>query len=294
MKILITGGSGLLGQYLNLSLSETHEILTVYNSNAGNCNYFKSVKIDLRNFSELKKIIFDFQPDVIIHSAAITSALLDGSYTLNDYYQNNVIVTKNLAEISSQIKARMIYISTDLVYDGNRGSYLSENSKLNPASPYAESKLIGEEKVKDNTDDFVILRLALLIGFGLNHSRSHYQQVFENLKANKPVNLFVDQFRSPISLKEASKTIKKIIKLNIPADIYNLGGKDRLSRFSLGELLADKFNFDKSLLIPTKLADVIQVPKVKDVSLDINKLNSLGIEMASIEEMISETTFIGN
>lgn len=294
MKILITGGSGLLGQYLNLSLSETHEILTVYNSNAGNCNLFNSVKIDLKNFLELKKIISEFHPDVIIHSAAITSALLDGKYSLNDYYQNNVIVTKNLAEISSQIKARMIYISTDLVYDGNRGSYLSENSKLNPASPYAESKLIGEEKVKENLEDFVILRLALLIGFGLYHSKSHYQQIFENLKANKPVKLFVDQFRSPISVKEASKTIKKIIELNIPSDIYNLGGKDRLSRFRLGELLANKFNFDRSLLIPTKLEDVIQVPKVKDVSLDINKLNSLGIEIASIEEMISETTFIGN
>lgn len=288
MKIIITGGSGLLGQYLNVHLSKGNDILTLYNLHKGNCNSFNSYKIDLRQSDELKKVFYQFKPDVVVHSAAITSALLDDRYSLSQYYQNNVVVTENIAKLSSQLKSKLIYISSDLVYDGNRGSFLKENSKLNPLSPYAESKLIGEEKVKEFSENFNILRLALLIGFGLNHSICHFQQTFESLKSKKTVKLFVDQYRSPISLSIAAVTIKQIIEFNLPSGVYNLGGAERISRFNLFELIADRFDFDKNLLIPMKLDDLKQVPKVKDVSLDLSKLNSYGIEIYSIEKIISQ------
>lgn len=71
----------------------------------------------------------------------------------------------------------MIYISTDLVYAGYRGSFLKEDAKLIPASLYAETKLVGEMKVKESTDNYLILRTALLYGFGLNHSKCHFQNM---------------------------------------------------------------------------------------------------------------------
>lgn len=289
MKILITGGSGLLGQYLNLFLSKEHEILTIYNSKSGNCILFNSIKIDLKNEIELKKIFYQFRPQVVIHSAAITSAMLDNKYSLSEYYQSNVIVTENIAKLSSSLNSRLIYLSTDLVYDGNRGSYLIENSKLNPISPYAESKLIGEEKVKEFSDNYVILRLALLVGFGLYHSVCHFQSMYNNFKENKPVKLFTDQFRTPISLLEVSNSIKKIIETDIPSDIYNLGGNERVSRFELGLMLSEILKTDKNLLVPTELKEAHDVPKVIDVSLNNNKLKSCGIKINSLEEMILDS-----
>lgn len=289
MKILITGGSGLLGQYLNIALSKRHNILTLYNSNIGNCSSFNSQKIDIRNQKKLKEIFYNFKPEIVIHSAAITSALLDNKYSLKDYFDSNVSVTENISQLSAALNSRLIYISTDLVYDGNRGSYLREDSKLNPISPYAESKLIGEEKVKEFSDNYLIFRLALLIGYGLNHSVCHFQSMYENLLNNKPVKLFTDQFRSPISLIEASQVLDKVIDLNIPTGTYNLGGNERLSRFELGLMLADITKLEKNLLTPFSLEEALQVPKVKDVSMNISKLKDCGIKIKSLEEMIFDS-----
>jgi dTDP-4-dehydrorhamnose reductase len=72
MKIFITGGSGLLGQYLNIELSKHHQILTQYNSNIGNCDKFENVKLDLANTVGLEDIFRDFNPGVVIHTAAIS------------------------------------------------------------------------------------------------------------------------------------------------------------------------------------------------------------------------------
>jgi len=288
MKILITGGSGLLGQYLNLSLAKKYEILTLYNSNVGNCHQFNSFKIDLKNQNSLKNTFEKFKPNFVVHSAAITYSLLDNKYSLKEYYSNNVLVTKFVSEMCAEFNSKMIYISTDLVYDGNRGSYLDENSKLNPASPYAETKLLGEEYVKKIIDNYVILRLALLFGFGLNHSICHFQTMYQNFIENKSVKLFTDQFRSPISISEASKIIYKIIELDSPTGIYNLGGQERLSRYELGELLAKKIGVKPELFIPSSLKDAATVPYVKDVSLNINKIRNLGIEISSLEIMLNE------
>lgn len=289
MKILITGGSGLLGQYLNLSLSKEHQILTIYNSNIGNCNMFNSRKINITYEKDLRKIFIEFKPDIVIHTAAITYTLLDGKYSLNEYYKVNVSVTENIAKLSSITKSKLIYISTDLVYDGNRGSFLTENSKLNPASPYAESKLIGEEKIKEFSDNYLILRLSLLIGFGLNHSVCHFQSMYENLLNNIPVKLFTDQFRTPISLLEASNVLSKIIDLKIPQGIYNFGGNERISRFELGLMLGDLIKINKDLFIPISLDESSNVSKVKDVSLNIDKLKDCGIKIKTIEMMICES-----
>jgi dTDP-4-dehydrorhamnose reductase len=288
MKILITGGSGLLGQYLNVSLSQSHDILTIYNSHVGNCSSFNSQKINLRNQYELKKVFNDYKPQVVLHSAAITSTLLDNKYSLADYFKTNVEVTELIAKLSSLYKSKLIYISTDLVYDGNRGSFLTEEAKLNPISPYAESKLIGEEKVKEFSENYNILRLALLIGFGLNHSVSHFQTLYKNLMEHKPVYLFTDQFRTPISLLEASLVIKRIIEIDIPNGVYNLGGNERISRFQIGEMLAEKIEADKSLLVPTSLSDNPIVPNVKDVSMSNDKLTAIGIKINPLEKMIDD------
>ena len=72
-KVLITGGSGLLGQYLNIKASEKYDIHTIYNNNAGNCVDFPSSKIDIRNRNELNRLFQEFKPEIVIHSAAITN-----------------------------------------------------------------------------------------------------------------------------------------------------------------------------------------------------------------------------
>ena len=172
MKIFITGGSGLLGQYLDLVLSREHEILTQYNSKVGNCLIYNSIQADITDYKKIEFVLIEYKPDIIIHTAAISSVQIARKLPSKIVFEVNVTATAKLAELTSALNAKLFYLSTDLVYAGYRGSMLKEDGKLIPASFYAETKLMGEEKIKSASHDYVILRTGLLYGFGSNGSRT--------------------------------------------------------------------------------------------------------------------------
>ena len=287
-KVLITGGSGLLGQYLNLSVSKKFNIYTIYKTNPGNCKEFSSSRIDILNENELRMLFQEFKPEVVIHTAAITNPVPKANQSAKEYFETNVKATNNIALLCERYRSKLIYISTDLVYAGYRGSFLKEDAKLIPATLYAETKLVGEMKVKKSTDNYLILRTALLYGFGLNHSISHFHFMYEELKNNRLVKLFTDQFRTPISLKDASRIIAHLTEMNLKGGTINLGGMERFSRYELGEILCSVAGFDKNLLKKITMDEIPNYPKVEDVSLNIETLLSLEIKPRTIEENIRE------
>ncbi|MBE0570042.1 MAG: NAD(P)-dependent oxidoreductase [Ignavibacteriaceae bacterium] len=287
-NVLITGGNGLLGQYLNIAVSKKFNIYTTYRNNTGNCKKFQSSIIDILNENKLRVIFDAVKPEIVIHTAAITNPVPTVNQTAKEYFEINVTATKNIAQLCEKHRAKLIYISTDLVYAGYRGSFLKENAKLIPVSLYAETKLVGEIKVRESTDNFLILRTALLYGFGLNHSRCHFQNMLDDLKNNKLVKLFIDQFRTPISLTDSSFIITDLIGKDFNKETINLGGTQRVSRFELGEMLCSIAGFDKNLLQKITMDEIPNFPKVQDVSLNTEKLQSLGLKSRSIEENIRE------
>jgi len=287
-KMLITGGSGLLGQYLNISTNDEFEILTLHRKNTGNCKEFNSASVDIRNEDELEKVFENFQPHIVIHTAAITNPQLKQNQRSKDYFKTNVTATKKIAELSRQINAKLIYISTDLIYAGYRGFFLKEESKLIPATLYAETKLLGEVKVRETIENHLILRTALLYGIGLNHSRCHFHVMNQNLRNRKPIKLFTDQFRTPISIKDASNIITGIVKADLKNETLNLGGLQRLSRYEMGEVLCSIAGYDENLIEKITMDDIPDFPKVEDVSLNTERLQSFGFKPRTYEENISE------
>jgi dTDP-4-dehydrorhamnose reductase len=288
MKILITGGSGLLGQYLNISLSSKFNIVTLYNSNVGNCKDYNSLRLNICDYNSLLNAFKDFRPDAAIHTAAISHPILPEGISSKDVYDLNVNATKNIAELCDQFNSKLIYTSTDLVYAGYRGSMLKEDAKLIPVSLYAETKLMGEIKIQQTFDNYIILRTALLFGFGLNHSKNHFHQMYKDIQQGKPVRLLTDQFRTPLSLIEASRIINEIVIDDIKSEVINFGGLERVSRYELGERLCEIAKFDKNLLTKIIMDDVPRIQKVEDVSMNTEKLQSFGIRQKTLDEMIFE------
>ncbi len=288
MKILITGGSGLLGQFLNISLSKENEILTIYNSHSGNCINFNSVLIDINYHEKFENIFTQFLPNIVIHTAAITTPQVTSSIPAKLVYQTNVNTTEFIAQLCEKYKTKMIYTSSDLVYAGYRGSMLNEDAKLIPVSLYAESKLMGEVKIREVFDNYLILRTSLLYGFGLNESRSHFQQMYSSLKEGNHVKLFDDQFRTPLSLIDAARMMNEICKLKVKEEIINFGGRERVSRLELGAILCDTAGFDKNLIDKISMSEIPNYPQVADVSMNTDKLQSYNIKAKSIRESIAE------
>jgi dTDP-4-dehydrorhamnose reductase len=288
MKIFITGGSGLLGQYLNQFLSKEHEIFTIYNTKQGNCTGYKSCLADITDYKKIESLVKEFRPDAIIHTAAISSVQNVSKFPPKYVYEVNVNATQNLAELSSTFKSKLFYTSTDLVYAGYRGSMLKEDGKLIPSSFYAETKLMGEEKIKSVADNYIILRTGLLFGFDKNGTSNHFNYLYRNLKNKKPVKLFYDQYRTPLSLWEAVRIIAFLLSINIKNEILNFGGKERASRLELCLQLCDAAGFDTSLVEKISMYDVPGIPDAADVSMNTDKLQSLGFKLINIKDSISE------
>jgi dTDP-4-dehydrorhamnose reductase len=147
---------------------------------------------------------------------------------------------------------------------------------------------MGEIKIQQTFDNHIILRTALLFGFGINHSKNHFHQMYSDLQQGKPVKLFTDQFRTPLSLMDAARIINELISNDIKSEIINFGGSERVSRYELGERLCEIAKFDKNLLTKIKMDDVPNLQKVEDVSMNTHKLQSFGIKQKTLDEMILE------
>lgn len=287
LKVLITGGSGLLGQFLNRELAERFSVLTTYKSNKGNCSEFNSTQIDLANHALVAELFESFKPNVVVHAAAVSNPNAAMRLTQKDVYSINVKATERLAQLCEKYFAKLIYLSTDLVYAGYRDSMLKEDAKLIPVSLYAETKLLGEIKIKNVFDNYIILRTALLYGFSATHAKNHFQEIYEKLKSGIPVSLFVDQYRTPLALQDAARIIRELIQKDISTEILNFGGLERVSRFELGKILCRTANLDTNLLKKISLNDLQNYPAVADVSMNTDKLQSYGIKQKTIEEAIS-------
>ncbi len=292
MKIFITGGSGLLGQYLNRCLSGENEILTQRFANTelfgGNSLNYNNIKLDIRDSRLLEKTIKEFKPEAVVHTACYSRPEICAELDEKEVRRLNVEVTGNIARICFNKGIKLIYTSTDLVYDGNKGIMLNEQAEINPVTLYALTKLEGELAISEETDNYIILRTALMIGFGLLHAKNNFHSMFENFSKGLKSKLFYDQYRTPLGLPAAARIINGLCKMKIKGEVLNFGGSERVSRLQIGEVLCEVAGFDKSLIEKISINDIIGLPQVPDVSMDTTKLRSLGFEQKNVRETIIE------
>ncbi|MGE5398922.1 MAG: SDR family oxidoreductase [Ignavibacteriales bacterium] len=288
LRVLVTGGGGLLGQYLNLASADRFNLLTLYHEHVGNCADFNSAHADITDEKALELIFQGFHPEVVIHTAAISTPDAVKSLESEYVHRVNVQATRSIAALCARYGAKLIYTSTDLVYDGSKGQMLKENAAVNPVSLYASTKLLGEEAVKEVMENYIILRTSLLYGFGLNHATNHFHRMYLSLKEGKSVRLFHDQYRTPLALTEAARIIAILADMPASGETINFGGRERLSRYEMGQILCSECGFSTGLLERTSMYEVENLPKVADVSMDTLRLRSLGIEQKTMCEAIHE------
>ncbi len=291
LNVLVTSCFGLYGKYICNALKQNSNVVGLYRSNFIDSD-FKTINIDITNFDKLKEIILIYKPNFIIHNAAISNPQLADALDPKLVYTTNVIASEKIAEFANLINSRLIFISTDLVYAGYRGSYLKENAKLIPASLYAETKLMAEEKIKAKSNNFTILRNSLMFGLFNKPNNNFFNQTYHKLKNKEKVNLFYDQFRTPLSFEEGAKLISKLLEMmstnsnTLLNQTINFGGKERISRTEMGYILCDLMDYDKNLINSLSIKEFPNIPIVEDVSMNIDIIKSLGLEPLSVKEMI--------
>jgi len=246
-RILITGSNGMLGQRAVqfYSSKENVELLATSVEEKSVVNSVEYISSDIKNRDEIKKVIHDYYPDFIIHTAAFTNVDLSEKLR-EDAWKINVKGVEYIAEAARAIDAHIIHISTDYIFDGKDGPY-SENAKPNPVGYYGRTKLASENALKISGTFFTILRTNVLYGIAPNSRPDFVRWVVNSLRKKENIRIVKDQINNPAFIDDLVQGINKIIDFK-KIGTYNIGGKEFLSRYDFTLKIADFFKLDKSLI----------------------------------------------
>ena len=283
-RILVVGANGMLGQRVIHFYSPLENIrllgCSVEPSPAFSNADYKSC--DITNRENIKDVVLDFYPDCIINAAAFTNVDLC-EIEREKAWKINVKGVEYLAEASRIIDAHLITISTDYVFDGTRGPY-DERAKPNPLGYYGRTKLASENALKISGTFYTILRTNVLYGIADNRP-DYVRWVVNSLKTNSPIRIVTDQINNPTFIDDLVQAIVKVFEYK-KYGIYNIGGREFISRYEFTLRIADYFNLDKSLVIPITSDEFKQTAKrpLRSGLITIKAESEFGFKPRSINE----------
>lgn len=252
MRLLVTGTSGLLG--LNLSWiahKSGHEVFGWVNSRLLSHTPFKVDTVDLLDTSLISDKIDSIHPDAIIHCAAVAN--LEVAESNPDMaYRINTLASGEIASLATRHNIKLIYISTDAVFNGVKGNYV-ETDTPEPNNVYAKSKLAGEWAVEEANPDAIIARVNFF-GWSLSGQRSLAEFFFNRLQAGLPMNGFTDVFFCPLYVEHLSKILLDMINSNL-SGLYHVISPQTISKYEFGLSIAKRFNFNPSLISPKSVKE---------------------------------------
>ena len=251
MKIAVFGASGLLGSAVCRSVIHRGYSLLAY-SNKESVTFsdqYRTQQIPFSDDTQLTRELFDQWPDAVINCAAISSPdTVDKSPESARLI--NVEGASRLASISAHIGARLIHISTDMVFDGTKPPYRSTDIP-NPLSEYGRQKLEAEKKILSVTDEkLVVLRVTLLNGNSPLGQRSQHEKILRTLASGSALTLFEDEIRQPCSAENLSDVIVELTERPNLNGLFHWAGSEEVSRYELGVRILKRFGINPDNILP--------------------------------------------
>jgi dTDP-4-dehydrorhamnose reductase len=226
-------------------------------------------ELDLADFAAVTRLFHAEQPALVIHSAALSkTAACEADPALAR--KLNVDVTRHLAELAAEIP--FFFLSSDLVFDGRLGNY-DESAALNPLNVYGGTKAAAEQVVLANPRHTVV-RTSLNGGVSPTGDRGFNEEMRRAWEEGRTLNLFADEFRSPIPASATARAIWELAARNQPG-LYNVAGSQRLSRLEIGRLLAARWPRLHPKIQPSTLREFRGAPRAPDTSLNSAKAQAL-------------------
>jgi dTDP-4-dehydrorhamnose reductase len=256
VKLLITGVSGLVGSAVAEAAKRRGHGVTgiVHAWNGPVAHVDRLLRFDLRNFDRLTTELLEEFPDGIINCAALTEPAACEANPA-DARILNVELPRTLARISHHLSARLIQISTDLVFSGERAPY-QPGAPLEPRSVYAHTKAAGEAAVLEAAPDFsIVLRVPLVNGNSPSGTRSLHERLFAAWAEGKVTTLFEDEIRQPALASDIAEVCVELCERLDIRGTHHWAGADALSRAEIGRRIARHFKIPSGLLAFTRAAD---------------------------------------
>ena len=288
MSIVITGANGLFGSHLVHYFSRLN--WTVYPLVRRQINFpVQTTYCNLSEFDHAFEVISQKKPTAIIHNAANGNTNLCESDP-EQAYQSNVITTQVMCQVARELNIPLIFISTDLVFDGRKGNYL-ETDAPNPQHVYGHTKLKAEQRVS-LLDQHYIFRTALLVGRSITGTNGYLDHFIQKNRERSPFYAFVDEYRSAITCQIAAFCIERTISKRPPSGIYNLASDEILNRHEIALKLCNYYKLNEQLIQQSRLEEYSGLaPRQANVSLNNQKLKK-ALNLNKIDGILSLTDVI--
>jgi len=306
-KIITIGGSGLVGSRVNEILSEKYEVFN-FSTNSG---------IDITQANTLKNISNDIEhPYIILYAAKTDVDSCEKDKELKEFgmaYKINVLGVQNVVEAAKKSNKKLIYISTDFVFDGKntpKAGY-TEEDQPHPVNWYAQTKYKGEEIIRNSGLPFLIIRIAYPYrqdqtsftkkspafgtpftkgGWGdLRPKKDFTRALLARLQNNLPIAAITDHIMTPTFIDDIGNALDTLISEK-QEGIFHITGSQSLSPYEAAMLISEKFNLNKSLITKTTRAEFFKgrAPRPFNLTMNNDKIQKLGIKMKSFTEGLKE------
>lgn len=281
MKVLGTGLNGLVGSRIVELLSDRYEFEKIS----------RSTGVNITDRERVIEKIGSSDASVVLHLAAKTD--VDGCEKdkilreSGDAWKINVEGTRNIADACKESNKKLIYISTDFVFDGEKETYV-EKDIPNPVNWYGKTKYEGEKIVQESSSPWIIARIAY--PYRSKFERLDFARVIlRRLQNNEKVAGITDHKFSPTFIDDIVIALDNLIKQKAEG-IFHVVGSQSLSPFEAALAIAREFGLDKNLIGKTTRAEFFKkrAPRPFRLALKNDKIQGLGVKMRGFEEGLEE------
>jgi dTDP-4-dehydrorhamnose reductase len=290
--VLITGANGFVGYYLvqQLLLKNYKVIATGKGESRLSFSHpnFNFRTLDYTNKEAVELIFLQVKPDSIVHCGAISSPD-ECEQNKEAAFLNNVTGTIHLLSASAKTKSHFIFLSTDFVFNGDKGLY-KEDDKREPVNYYGQTKLLAEDEVMNYQYDWSIIRTVLVYGKAVTGKQNFVTNSAKCLHTEQPLKIFEDQVRTPTYVEDLAGSIVAIVEKRAKG-VYHIAGDDFRTLYQLAIEIAQYFNLNSAPINPIKEKDLnLPARRPKKTGLDSSKAKKeLGFQPLSFADGLRKT-----
>ena len=277
----MTGASGFLGWNICSVAHKSWDVFGVALSNSIEISGTNIRVVDLSDFLNLKQLFIDVAPDAVIHTAAVANTNYC-QINQTESHKINVDTSINIAGLCMERNIPLVFVSTDMVFDGLNAPY-KEEDPVCPVNVYGEQKVLAEKEMIKRCPEMVVCRTSIMFGHHPDRTKNWFQKNIESMRMQQGLQLFVDEYRTFLSVRKAVSGI--LLAIGNISSILHLSGDERLSRYDFARLVSRVFHINNAKLMPCRLTEVpLTAPRAKDLSLDNSKAKAFGFIPSSIEK----------
>jgi dTDP-4-dehydrorhamnose reductase len=280
-RLLVTGASGLLGANLLLAARASHQLIAVSHRQPIHLHGAECIQADLAEADTARELVRTYRPQAVIHCAALTDVdVCEEHPELAE--RLNAEVPGWIAEACVASGTRLIHISTDAVFDGEKGAY-SEADVPRPVNAYGASKLRGEQAVLSANPSALVIRTNIF-GWNAQPKLSLSEWFLDRLRRGERCTGFTDVTVSPLAAGDLAGRILQLVSMPVTS-VLHVAGSEAITKYEFGRRVADAFGLSPDLIVPGSVdASPLRARRPHQLALDVRRAETvLGVPLPRLE-----------